>query len=94
MQTRYYVCGIGYDENDCVTDYELSFGDFDTYEEAYECFVKVQCSNPESFFSHRLASYQLLVQLEECEENDDCIECVDVKNEWWVVNPMFNNPTK
>ena len=29
MEIRYYVCGIGYDENDCVTDYEQSFGDFE-----------------------------------------------------------------
>ena len=93
MQTRYYVCGIGYDENYYVTDYELDFGDFDTYEEAYECFVKVQCSNPESLFSHPLASYQLLVQLEECEETEDTLSCTDIKNEWWIINPNFKEET-
>jgi ribosomal protein S27AE len=90
-ETRYYVCGIGYDENDCVVDYECDFGDFDTYEEAYECFVKVLCSDPESLFSHPCASYQMLIQLEECEEDDDEINCIDVKNEWWIENPKFHN---
>ena len=33
--------------------------------------------------------YQLLVQLEECEEDYDEINCVDVRNEWWIVNPKF-----
>lgn len=89
MKIRYYVCGLGYDKNDCVTDYECDFGDFDTYEEAYECFVKVQCSSPESLFSHKFASYQMLIQLEECEEVNDEINCIDVKNEWWIVNPNF-----
>ena len=90
---RYYVCGIGYDENNCVTDYECDFGDFDTYEEAYECFVKVQCSNPESLFSHNFASYQMLIQLEECEEINNEINCIDVKNEWWITNPKFKETT-
>lgn len=89
-KTRYYVCGIGYDENENITDHELSFGDFDTYEEAYECFVKVQCSSPESLFAHKFASYQMIVQLEECEETEDEINCIDVKNEWWIINPNFN----
>lgn len=87
---RYYVCGIGYDKNNRVIDYECDFGDFDTYEEAYELFATLRYSNPESFFTHPLASYQLLIQLEECEEDDCEINCIDVKNEWWVVNPKFN----
>ena len=89
METRYYVCGLGYDENDCITDYEQSFGDFDTYEEAYELFVKLQCRSEESFFAKAPNVYQLLIQLEECEETDDEINCIDVKNEWWIVNPNF-----
>lgn len=28
---RFYVCGIDYDKDNCVTDYEYEFGDFDTY---------------------------------------------------------------
>ena len=90
MQIRYYVCGLGYDENDCVTDYEQSFGDFDTYEEAYELFVKLQCRDDETFFEKAPELYQLLIQLEECEEHDDYSECIDVKNEWWIINPNFN----
>lgn len=50
MEIRYYVCGIGYDKNDCVTDYEWDFGDFDTYEEAYELFVQLQCRDVAPFF--------------------------------------------
>lgn len=94
METRYYVCGLGYDENDCITDYEQSFGDFDTYEEAYEFFVKLQCREHKLFFAKALGVYQLLIQLEECEETDDEIECVDVKNEWWIVNPNFKKENK
>lgn len=89
MKKRYYLCGIGYDKNNCITDYECDFGNFDTYEEAYECFVKIQCSSPESLFSHKFASYQMLIQLEECEETDDETTCIDVKNEWWIINPNF-----
>ena len=86
---RYYVCGIGYDELDRITDHEQSFGDFDTYEEAYELFVRLQCRNAESFFENAPDLYQLVVEIEECEEYDDATECVDVRNEWRIVNPKF-----
>ena len=89
MKTRYYVCGLGYDENDCVTDYDFDFGDFDTYVEAYELFVKFQCRAVETFFENAQDVCRLLIQLEECEEIDDEINCVDVKNEWWIENPNF-----
>ncbi len=89
MKTRYYVCGLGYDENDCITDYDWGFGDFDTYAEAYELFVKLQCKNIETFFENASEVCRLLIQLEECEETDDEISCVDVKNEWWIDNPNF-----
>lgn len=89
MKIRYYVCGIGYDENDCVTDHEQSFGDFDTYEEAYELFVKLQCKEDETFFENAPELYQLIIQLEECEEDDEESNCIDVRNEWWIDNPKF-----
>lgn len=89
MKTRYYVCGIGYDEDNRITDYEQCFGDFDTFEEAYEVFVKLQCRSAESFFTNAPEVYQLLLQLEKCEEDDDDITCIDVKNEWRIVNPSF-----
>lgn len=89
MKTRYYVCGIGYDEDARITDYEQCFGDFDTYKRAYEVFVKLQCRSAESFFTNAPEVYQLLLQLEKCEEDDDDITCVDVKNEWWITNPNF-----
>lgn len=87
MKTRYYVCGLGYDENDCITDYELTFGDFDTYVEAYELFVKVQCRGAALFADVTSNVRKLLIQLEECEETDDEINCIDVKNEWHIFNP-------
>ena len=89
MKTRYYVSGIGYDENNEVTDYEMDFGDFDTHEEAYELFVKLQCRSEESFFTNAPEVYELLIQLEECEETDEEISCIDVKNEWWITNPNY-----
>ena len=89
MKTRYYVCGLGYDENNCITDYEDCFGDFDTYEEAYEEFVKLQCRHTGWFFEDAPNLYQLLLQLEECEEYDDYSACIDIKNEWWIINPNF-----
>jgi hypothetical protein len=89
MKIRYYVCGIGYDENDCVIDHEQQFGDFDTYDRARSLFVTLQRRNAETFFTRAPEVYQLLLQLEECEETDDEINCVDVRDEWWIVNPNF-----
>ena len=89
MKTRYYVCGLGYDEHDSVTDYEQDFGDFDTYEEAFELFTKLQSKDDESFFTNAPEVYALLVQVEECEETADSINCVDVKNEYWITNPKY-----
>jgi hypothetical protein len=94
MKTRYYVCGLGYDVNDCITDYEQTYEGFDTYEEAYELFVRLQCSKWDLFFFQEHGIYQLLIQLEECEESDDEITCIDVKNEWWVVNPNYEEEVK
>jgi hypothetical protein len=90
MEIRYYVCGLGYDVNGSITDYEKDFGDFDTYEEAYELFVKLQCKSAESFFENTYGVNKLLIQLEECEEDDDEINCINVKNERWIVNTNFN----
>ena len=87
MKIRYYVCGLCYDEHDSILDGSMSFGDFDTYEEAYKLFVKLQCKNANYFFEGAPGVYQVLVQLEECEEYDDYSECIDVKNEWWIENP-------
>lgn len=88
-EIRFYVCGLGYDEHDRITDHEWSFGDFDTYEEAYELFVKLQCKDKESFFANTPDVYQMTIQLEECEEYEDETECVDVRNEWIIFNPKF-----
>ena len=84
---RFYVCGIGYDKDNCVTDYEYDFGDFDSYEEAYERFVKVQCDGAKEFFEEHPKAHQVLVQLEKCKETPTDICCLDVQNEWWMTNP-------
>lgn len=90
MKTRYYVCGLGYDKNLNAIDYEVDFGDFDTYEEAYELFVKLQCRSAELFFVNVSDVYEIDIRLEECEEIDDKIECIEIRNEWGVINPKFN----
>lgn len=89
VKTIYCVSGLGYDKNDCITDYEHDFGAFDTYKEAYELFVRLQCQPWELFFLQEPEVYQLLIQLEECEEDDEEIRCIDVKNEWNIINPKF-----
>jgi hypothetical protein len=90
MKIRYYVCGLGYDENLEVIDYEVDFGDFDSYKEAYELFVKLQCRSAESFFVNASEVYEIDIRLEECEETDDAIECIKIRNEWGIINPKFN----
>ena len=90
---RYYVCGLGYDENLEAIDYEVGFGDFDTYGEAYELFVKLQCRSAESFFVNASKVYEIDIRIEECEETEEEIECVDVKNEWGIINPNHKKNT-
>lgn len=89
MKTRYYIYGLGYDKNNNIIDFEQYLGDFDTYEEAYEEFVILQCRDTGWFFRESLNVYQLLIQLEECEEDDERIECVNIRNEWWIINPNY-----
>lgn len=89
MKIGYYVCGLGYDVNGNITDYEREFGNFDTYEEAYEKFVKIQCTSRDVLFANACGVSQLLIQLEECEETDAVINCIDVRNQWWITNPNF-----
>lgn len=86
---KYCVCGLGYDKHGCITNYEMYLGDFDNYAEAYELFVKLQCKEDVWFFDGYTDVYQLLLQLEECEDDGDDINCIDVKNEWWITNPNF-----
>lgn len=89
MKIRYYVSGLGYNENLEAIDYEVNFGDFDTYEEAYELFVKLQSRNAESFFVNASKVYEIDIRVEECEETEDAIECFNIKNEWGIINPNF-----
>ena len=89
MKTRFYVWGLGYDKNNCITDYEQCFGDFDNYEDAYKEFVMLQCRDVAWFFDGPPNIYQLLLQLEECEEDDYEVACINVKNEWWITNPNY-----
>ena len=85
MKIRYYVSGIGYDNNDCVTDYDREFGDFDTVEEAQEKFDEAVCEaedNLDEFFldSEPEVTYWH-IQLEKCEETESEINCIDVIDE-------------
>ena len=89
MKVRYYVYGLGYDENDCVIDFELEFGDFDTYKEAHGLFDKLQNKEDSFFFKNNQDIYQLDIVIEECEENNGQINCIDIKDEFWVLNPKF-----
>ena len=90
---RYYVCGLGYDENLEAIDYEVGFGDFDTYGEAYELFVKLQCRNAESFFVNASEVHHIDIRVEECEETEEAIECFNIKNEWGIINPNYKKST-
>lgn len=86
---RYHICGLCYDENDHIKDGEMYIDDFDNYEDAYERFVKLQCQGANWVFEGAPGVYQILIQLEECEEDDEEIRCIDVKNEWWITNPNY-----
>jgi hypothetical protein len=83
------VCGLGYDENNEATDYEAGFGDFDTCEEAYALFDELANRSEESFFVSAANVYEIEIRLEECEETEDLIECVDIIDEFSVINPSF-----
>ena len=88
-EIRYHICGLCYDENFCIKDREIPIDTLDTYEEAYEKFVKLQCKDASWFFEGAPGVYKILLHLEECEEDDDEIRCIDVKNEWWITNPNY-----
>lgn len=89
MRTRYYVCGLGYDVNGEAIDYEVFFGNFDTCEEAYELLDELENRSPESFFVNASEVYEIEIRLEECEETEEENECIDVKDEFSVINPKF-----
>lgn len=82
MEIRYFVYALGYDTNNCITDYEKCFGDFKTLEEARNKFDEVICKSKEFIFNdinHEVAYWH--VQIEECECTDEYDECVDVIEE-------------
>lgn len=82
--SKFCVCALGYDAQECITDYEVTLGEFDTYEEAYRAFIRYQ-SRPFSttdFPSDKVS--QILLQVERCVEEDDEIRCEEICNEWWI----------
>ena len=91
MSKKFYsLVALEYDENDCVRDREWYLSEKDNYQEVYEDFVKLQSLSDEDFFVKFPKNvYQILLQLEECVETEDGIECLDVKNEIWIKNPNF-----
>ena len=86
---RYYVCGLGYDEDGGANDYEVFFGDFDTCEEAYELLDELEEKDSESFFADAPNVYEIAIRLEECEETEEETECIDVLDEFSIINPKF-----
>lgn len=86
---RYYVCGLGYDENGEAIDYEKFFDDFDTCEEAYELLNELEERDTESFFVNAQNVYEIEIRLEECEETEEGNECIDVLYEFSIINPNF-----
>lgn len=86
---RYYVCGLGYDENNQAIDYEYDFGDFDTLEEAHKLFEQLVDRSVKSFFVDAPNVYEIAIRLEECEETEEMIECIDTVYEFSVTNPNF-----
>ena len=85
-EIRYFVCGLGYDTNGRITDYERSFGDFDDKDEAQDKFDEV-VSEAEEFIDEFFENtpYEVAcwkIQLEKCECTDAYDECVDVLDEY------------
>ena len=83
VKIMYSVCALGYDSDYRITDNFKDFGYFDNYEEAYELFVKIQCADPNKTFADVPYSSKWMLQLEECEDYGDVIDCIDVHNEHW-----------
>ena len=50
MKIRYYVCGIGYDNNDRILDFEKYFGDFDHRDDAFNLFKNLEQQGSELLF--------------------------------------------
>lgn len=79
---HYFVSGIGYDKDDCVTDYDREFGAFDDCEEATEKFDEVVREAEEfldEFFLEdepEVAYWK--VQLEKCKITEEAITCIAV----------------
>lgn len=91
MSKKFYsLVALEYDEKDCIRDREWYLSEKNNYQEVYEDFVKLQSLSDEDFFEKFPKNvYQICLQLEECIETKDGIECLDVKNEIWIKNPDF-----
>ena len=83
MKIMYSVCALGYDADYNITDNFKDFGYFDNYEEAYELFIKIQSADPKETFKDEPFSSKWLLEVEECEDYDVFIDCIDVKNDHW-----------
>ena len=79
MKIMYSVCALGYDAYYRITDNFKDFGYFDNY----ELFVKIRCADPKETFKDEPYSSKWLLEVEECEDYDVFIDCIDVKNEHW-----------
>ena len=91
MSKKFYLLvALEYDENDCIRDREWCLVEKDNYQGVYEDFVKLQNLSDKDFFEKFPKNVcQILLQLEECIETKDGIECLEIKNEIWIKNPDF-----
>ena len=83
---RYYVCAIGYDKFEHVTDHEVDLGDFDTEEEARACFEDACKKTFQEIDDIEELKYWK-IQLEVCDDTFNGVECFDILEEY-NVNPI------
>ena len=93
--TKYYICGIGYDADENITDTEktydsffgLVYDGFDDVDTAKVCFAEL-CKKPAAeIFEDFEGIAKVSLQLEECEEDEDSITCINIVEEVWMDNP-------
>lgn len=89
MEHTYCVSAIAYDTTGCVTDFEHDFmDDLTDLKEAFSVYEWVigRYSEDENDLFDLLGcpdAGSIVIQLEECEEDEEAINCVDVICENW-----------
>lgn len=86
MKTRFYVSGITYDKNECITDIDFEYGDYDTIEEARNKLEELKKIGYYLMINCDEVVNRLVVQIEECEENEGEINCVEIHDCFEVIS--------